>query len=98
MDKTNSGGLRWIGIPARVFAMTFLFTVLSFAVALLLSILGTVVYSQVKHVAPNLTFAYRHIAFPFAITVGAIVLVLLLAMEIRNYRQRKVLAGIERAS
>lgn len=98
MDKTNSGGLRWIGIPARVFAMTFLFTVLSFAVALLLSILGTVVYSQVKHVAPNLTFAYRHIAFPFAITVGAIVLVLLLTMEIRNYRQRKVLAGIERAS
>jgi hypothetical protein len=98
MDKTNSGGLRWIGIPVRVFAMTFLFTVLSFAVALLLSILGTVVYSQVKHVAPNLTFAYRHIAFPFAITVGAIVLVLLLAMEIRNYRQRKVLAGIERAS
>src|SRR5450755_2247859 len=98
MDKTNSGGLRWIGIPARVFAMTFLFTVLSFAVALLLSILGTVVYSQVKHVAPNLTFAYRHIAFPFAITVGAIVLLLSLTMEIRNYRQRKTLAGIERVS
>ena len=71
--------------------MTFLFTVLSFAVALLLSILGTVVYSQVKHVAPNLTFAYRHIAFPFAITAGSIVLVLLLGMEIRNFRQRKML-------
>jgi hypothetical protein len=71
--------------------MTFLFTVLSFAVALLLSILGTVVYSQVKHVAPNLTFAYRHIAFPFAISVGAIVLVLLLLMEFRHSRQRKML-------
>ena len=98
MAKTTSGGLRWIGIPARVFAMTFLLTVLSFAVALLLSILGTVVYSQVKHVAPNLAFAYRHIAFQFAVTVGAIVLVLLLLMEIRNYRQRKTLAGIERVS
>jgi len=98
MDKTTSDGPRWIGIPARVFAMTFLLTLLSFAVALLLSILGTVVYSQVKHVAPNLTFAYRHVAFPFAITVGAIVLVLALAMEIRNYRQRKALAGIERVS
>jgi len=54
--------------------MTFLFTLLSFAVALLLSIMGTLVYSQVKHVAPNLAFAYRHIAFPFAIAVGAIVL------------------------
>ena len=82
----------------RVFAMTFLFTVLSFAVALLLSIMGAVVYAQVKHVAPNLTFAYRHIAFPFAIAAGAIVLVLTLGMEIRNYRQRKALEGIERLS
>jgi uncharacterized membrane protein YbhN (UPF0104 family) len=98
MGKTSSRGPRWIGIPARVLAMTFLLTLLSFAVALLVSILGTVVYSQMKHVAPNLTFAYRHIAFPFAITVGAIVLVLLLLMEIRNYRQRKTLAGIERVS
>jgi hypothetical protein len=98
MAQTSPGAPRWIGIPARVFAMTFLFTLLSFAVALLLSILGTVVYSQVKHVAPNMVFAYRHIAFPFAITVGVLVLVLLLVMEVRNYRQRKALAGIERVS
>jgi len=98
MGRTSSDGPRWIGIPARVFLMTFLLTLLSFAIALLLSILGTVVYSQVKHVAPNLTFAYRHIAFPFAITAGAIVLVLSLVMEIRQYRQRKTLDGIERVS
>lgn len=98
MGTQGTSGARWIGIPVRVFAMTFLFTLLSFAVALLLSIMGTVVYSQVKHVAPNLTFAYRHIAFPFAITAGAIVLVLSLGMEVRNYRQRKALDGIERAS
>ncbi|MGA2235811.1 MAG: hypothetical protein ABSG23_10085 [Terriglobales bacterium] len=98
MGKTSSGGPRWTGIPVRAFAMTFLFTLLSFAVALLLSIMGTVVYSQVKHVAPNLTFAYRHIAFPCAITAGAIVLVLSLVMEIRNYRQRRTLEGIERVS
>jgi hypothetical protein len=98
MAEAPSRGPRWIGIPARVFAVTFLLTLLTFAVALLLSILGTVVYSQVKHVAPNLTFAYRHIAFPCAITAGAIVLVLSLAMEIRNYRQRKALDGIARVS
>ena len=98
MAKTSSGGLRWIGILARIVAMTFLFTVLAFAVALLLSIMGTVVYSQVKHVAPNLTFAYLHIALPCAITAGAIVLLLTLAMEIRSYRQRKTLEGIERVS
>jgi hypothetical protein len=98
MAKTSSDGPRWIGIPARVFAVTFLLTLLSFAVALLLSIMGTVVYSQMKHVVPNLAFAYRHIAFPFAVTVGAIVLVLSLGMEIRNYRQRKALEEIERVS
>jgi hypothetical protein len=98
METATSSEPRWIGIPARVLAMTFLFTLLSFAIALLLSILGAVVYSQVKHVAPNLRFAYRHVAFPFAITVGAIVFVLLLVMEIRNYRERRALAGIERVS
>jgi len=98
MGKTSSDGPRCIGVPVLALAMTFLFTLLSFAVALLLSIMGTVVYSQVKHVAPNLTFAYRHIALPFAITVGAIVLALSLGMEVRNYRQRKALEGIERAS
>jgi len=98
MPSSESKQPRWIGIPFRVFAVTFLLTVLSFAVALLLSILGTIVYSQVRHVAPNLPSAYRHIAFPFAIMVGAIVLVLSLVMEIRNYRQRRTLAGIERAS
>jgi hypothetical protein len=98
MATNQSRRPRWIGIPARVFGFTFLITLLSFAVALLLSILGTIVYSQVKHVAPNLPFAYRHIAFPFAITAGAIVLVSSLVMEIQNYRQRRTLAGIERAS
>ena len=98
MLSTQSARPRWILIPFRVFAVTFLLTLLSFAVALLLSILGTIVYSQVKHVAPNLPFAYRHIAFPFAITVGTIVLVLSLVIEVRHYRQRRTLAGIERVS
>ncbi len=75
--------------------MTALLTLLAFAVSLLLSILGAVVYSQMAHVAPNLPFAYRHIAFPFAISAGAIAMVLFLAMEIRHYRQRKTLAGIQ---
>ena len=98
MGKKGSEGPRWIGIPARVFAMTFLFTLLAFAVALLLSILGTVVYSQVKHVAPNLPFAYRHVAFPFAIAAGAIVLMVSIGMEVRSYRRGKVLERIEGAS
>ena len=88
----------WITIPFRVGALTFLFTLLSFAVSLLLSILGSILYSVAKHVSPDLPFAYRHIAFPVAITVGAIVFVVSLTLEIRRYRQNRALAGIERAS
>jgi flagellar biosynthesis protein FliR len=98
MPETTSGRPQWIGIPVRVVAATFVVTLLAFAVSLLLSILGTVVYSQMQHVAPNMPFAYRHIAFPFAITVGLMVLALSLTMEIRHYRQRKTLSGIERVS
>ena len=97
MSPTNSAQPRWIGIPVRVLLATVVVTLLAFAVSLLLGILGTVVYSQVQHVAPNMPYAYRYIAFPFAITVGVVVLALSLTMEIRHYRQRKALAGIERA-
>ena len=89
---------RWIGAAARVFAFTFFGTLLTFAVTLLLSILGTVVHSQVEHVAPNLVFAYRRIAFPIAVSVGTIVLIVSLVLEIRNYRRWKVLVAIERTA
>ena len=94
-EPRQAGG---IGGVARVFAFTFLSTLLSFAVVLLVSILGTVLHAQMKHVAPNLVFAYRHIAFPIAVAVGAVTLIVSLAMEIRNYRQGKVLAAIERSA
>jgi len=78
--------------------MSALFTLLAFAVSLLLSILGTIGYSLIVHVPPNLPFAYRHIAFPFAVSAGAIALVLFIVMEVRHYRQRKALSSIQRAS
>jgi hypothetical protein len=98
MLKPESSRPRWTGIFVRVFGFTFLLTLLSFAVALLVSLLGTIIYSQMKHVAPNLMFAYKGIAFPIAMSVGAVVLIVTLVVEIKNYHQRKVLAGIERAS
>ena len=47
---------------------------------------------------PNMTIAYREVALPAALAVGALVLVSVVFMEIRHYRQAKALAGIERAS
>jgi len=42
--------------------------------------------------------AYRLIALPAAIVAGSIIFVLALAMEIRHYRQSKILAAIARVS
>jgi hypothetical protein len=86
---------RWYAIPVRVLLVTFIGTLISFAVSLLLGIIGTVAMSAVHHTHPNMTVAYRVIALPTAIIAAGIIFVLALAMEIRHYRQSKTLAAIE---
>jgi hypothetical protein len=88
----------WYLTPARVLLVTFLLTLLAFAVSLLLGILGLVITARVRGVHPNLTTAYRHIALPTATVAAAIVLVSATVIEIRRYRQAKALAQIERIS
>lgn len=85
-------------IPVRALFVAFLMTLVSFALSLLLSLIGMVVISKLRGATPDLRFAYRHIALPVALSVGAVVLVLALIMEIRHYRQTRALAAIERAS
>ena len=89
---------RWYLIPVRVLLVTFLVTLLSFAVSLFFGILGLVVAGRLKGFHPNLTMAYRHIALPAAAVLAAAALVAATAMEVRNYRQAKTLSGIARAS
>ena len=80
----------------RVCLVTFIGTLLCFAVGLLLAILGTVIVSALRGVHPDLRIAYRLIALPMALVAGSIVFVLALMMEIRHYRQCKSLSAIER--
>ena len=61
-------------------------------------IVGTVIAAHLRGLHPNLTTAYRQIAFPVAVVVGAIALISASVMEIRHYRQAKALAQIERIS
>jgi hypothetical protein len=89
---------RWYGIPVRVFLVTLIGTLLSFAVSLLLAIFGTVIVSALRGVHPDMRIAYRHIALPMALVAGGIILVLTIAMEVRHYRQAKTLTAIERMS
>ena len=85
-------------IPVRVLLVTFLLTLLAFAVSLLLGIVGIVIGARLRGVPPNMTLAYKNIAAPAAAMVGAIVLISAASMEIRHYRQTKTLDEIEKAS
>jgi len=87
---------RWYGIPLRVAAVTFIGTLLSFAVSLLLAIVGTVAVSALRGVRPDMRIAYRHIALPMALVAGSVIFVSALVMEIRHYRQTKTLSALEK--
>src|SRR5579872_943042 len=87
----------WYQIPVRVALWTFIGTLISFAVSLFLGIVGVVIVSSIRHVHPNMTLAYRDVAFPTALVAGTVILLLVLRMEIRYTRQTKTLEAIERA-
>ena len=87
---------RWYSIPVRVLLVTFIGTLISFAVSLLLAIVGTVIVARVLGVHPDMTVAYRQFAMPAAVGAGSIIFVVILVAEIRHYRQVKTLARIER--
>ena len=88
---------RLILVPVRALLVTFILTLLSFAVSLLLGIVGFVIYTHSSGNRLSLALAYRKIAFPTAVVVAFVVLSVTLVMELRRYRQEKALAGIERA-
>lgn len=85
---------RWYLIPARILLVTFIVTLLSFAVSLLLGIFGVIAAAKMRGVHPNMTLAYRDVALPVAGIVAAIVLVSATVMELRHYRQTKALGRI----
>ncbi len=88
---------RWIYIPLRVLLVTFLLTLLSFAVSLMLGILGTVIAARLRGLHPNMTNAYRQVAAPIAAVAGVAVLISMIVLEVRRYQREKALTAIERS-
>jgi len=78
--------------------MTFLGTLVCFAISLLLAIIGTVIVASMRGTHPDMRTAYRSIALPAGVTAGAVVFVLSLVMEVRHYRQNQALSTIEKIS
>lgn len=89
---------RWYLIPVRVLVVTFLLSLLSFAVSLLFGILGIVLTNRLHGIHPNMALAYRHIAIPVAGFAAAIALITTTILEIRSYRQNETLAQIAKSS
>jgi len=82
----------------RVFLIAFLFTLMSFAIAVLLGILSSIAWGVIHHSHPNLPIVYRHFAPIVAGTVGVVVLIVAAVLEGRRYQRDKVLAAIEQMS
>jgi hypothetical protein len=97
-DPVEKRSPRWYGIPLRVLAVTFIGTLMAFAVSLLLAIIGTVTASMMRGTHPDMRIAYRLIALPMALVAGGLIFVFSLAIEVRHYRQMKTLSAIERVS
>ena len=60
---------------------------------LFLGIFGLLISAGVRGIHPNMTVAYREIAFPAAVVAGAIALLAAIVLEIRHPRRE----GIERS-
>lgn len=89
---------RWYGVLARILLLTFLGTLLCFAVTLLLAILGTVTVAAIRGMHPDMRIAYRHLAVPIAAIEGVVIFVCATVLEVRHYQRAHALSAIERAS
>ena len=89
LARASSRKPSWFWIPVRVLLVSFLFTLLSFAVCLLLAIIGLMIRGALLGGRPDMTIAYRQVAFPAAIVGGAIALVATIALEVRHYRRER---------
>ena len=70
----------------RVVFTTLLFTAAGMGAGLFFGIVGTIVYGMIKGSSIDMTNAYKHVAIPAAITIGAAALVGALVLEVRARR------------
>ncbi len=92
MNSRNAAGERnrykAVWAVFRVVAITFLATLLAFCVSLFFGIAGVVLTKMIRGTpTPDLSVAYRHIAFPIAIVALVVTFVVTLITEVRRYRQ-----------
>ncbi len=80
-----------LGIFPRVIMITFGFTGISFAVSLFVGILCMAMMGIFRGHLPDMRLAYRMFALPVAVMVGTLAFVVTSIVEVRHYRQAKLL-------
>jgi len=75
------------GIAVRVVLITFVFTLLAFAVGLFCGIITTILYGAIRHIHPDMTWAYKFVAAPFGALGLVVTFFLMLVNEIRRARR-----------
>ena len=86
---------RWYLVPLRVMLVTFIVTLIAFAVSLLLGIFAVVVAARLRGLEPNMTIAYRDVALPITAIVAGVIFFASTYIEVRTYRRSKTLEEIE---
>jgi len=76
------------GSTVRVLFTTLLFTAGSMGAGLFLGIIGTVIYGIMKGTQADMSNAYKHVAVPVALTLGAAAFVGALLLEVRARGKR----------
>ncbi len=72
----------------RILFTALLFTAAGMGAGLFFGIVGTIVYGMMRGSSIDMTNAYRHVAIPVAITLGAAALIGALLLEVRSQRER----------
>lgn len=86
MRKKSKIGMVF-GIAVRVVLITFVFTLLAFAVGLFCGIITTILYGAIRHIHPDMTWAYKFVAAPFGALGLVVTFFLMLVNEIRRARR-----------
>lgn len=77
------------GVFVRALLITFVLTLLGFAVTLLLAIIGLSLFGLVRGHRPDMAYAYKYIAAPMAAVIALTILVTATVSEFKRYRRRR---------
>jgi hypothetical protein len=73
-----------VEIVVRVVVVTVALTLLSFAIGLFCGITSTVLYGLIRHIHPDMTWAYKFVAAPLAVLGMIVTFFTMLIVEIRR--------------